>query len=113
MIFNCDVVEMSVRAAMGEYVGTELKDGALFYATLNLHAEKNGIFEGVQFDDSVEKYIIRKNIYKKPGDRVNYFSNAADAIGIVFFRFPDQETMISMEEHMNEHVRILFRGDDR
>ena len=110
MIFNCDVVEMSVRSAMGESVGSEMSDGEPFYATLNLHSSKAGIFEEVKFDAEIEQYIIRKNIYKKHGDEIHFFSNAADALGIIFFKFPDRETMISMEEHMNEHVKIAIRG---
>lgn len=112
MIFNCDVVEMSVRCAMGESVGTEIGDGIPYYATLNLHSDRKGIFDRIEFSTEIERYIIRKNIYKKPGDDVNYFANAANAMGIVFFKFPDEETMISMEEHMNEHVRIVLQGDE-
>lgn len=43
---------------------------------------------------------------------MNYFANAANALGIVFFKFPDQRTMISMEEHMNEYVKIVLKGDE-
>lgn len=112
MIFNCDVVEMSVRGAMGESVGSEIAAGIPYYATLNLHSSRKGVFERIEFSHELEKYIIRKNIYKKPGDDVNFFSNAANALGIVFFKFPDQGTMIYMEEHMNEHVRIVLKGDE-
>ena len=111
MIFGCDVVEMSVRAAMGQSVGAEAGSGLPCFATLNLHANRNGVFEKVTFSPELEQYIIRKCVYKKPGDEVCYFANAANALGIVFFKFPDQDTMISMEEHMNEHVRIVLRGD--
>lgn len=112
MIFNCDVVEMSVRGAMGESVGSEIAAGIPYYATLNLHSSRKGVLERIEFSNELEKYIIRKNIYKKPGDDVNFFSNAANALGIVFFKFPDQGTMIYMEEHMNEHVRIVLKGDE-
>ena len=111
MIFGCDVVEMSVRAAMGQSVGAEAGSGLPCFATLNLHTNRNGVFEKVTFSPELEQYIIRKCVYKKPGDEVCYFANAANALGIVFFKFPDQDTMISMEEHMNEHVRIVLRGD--
>lgn len=112
MIFKCDVVEMSVRAAMGQSVGTELDGGIPYFATLNLHSNRIGKFERIEFDQEIERYIIRKNIYKKYGDDVNYFANAANALGIIFFKFPDERTMIDMEEHMNKHVRIVLRGDE-
>lgn len=111
MIFDCDVVEMSVRAAMGQHVGSAAGEETPYYATLNLHSDRTGVFEGVTFSPELEPYIIRKNVYKQPGDPVEFFSNAANALGIVFFRFPDQKTMIDMEEQMNRHVRIVLRGD--
>ena len=111
MIFDCDVVEMSVRAAMGEHIGAGTESGKPFFATHNIHSSRSGRFERVEFSLEIKKYIIRENIYKKPGDEVRYFANAADVLGIVFFRFPDQETMISMEENMNHHVRIILEGD--
>ena len=111
MIFNCDVVEMSVRAAMGESVGSEMGKGTPYYATLNLHSNRKGIYNRIAFSHKIEQYIIRKNIYKKPGDDVNFFANAANSLGIIFFKFPDEHTMIEMEEHMNEQVRIVLEGD--
>ena len=112
MIFNCDVVEMSVRAAMGQSVETEMEDGIPYYATLNLHSNRRGKFSHIEFSQEIEKYIIRKNIYKNPGDEVNFFANAANALGIIFFKFPDEHMMIKMEEHMNEYVRIVLQGDE-
>lgn len=111
MIFGCDVVEMSVRVAMGESVDMLTKEFP-YHATLNLHSDRNGKFSHVEFDAVIKPYIIRENIYKKPGDEVYYFSNAAYALGIIFFKFPNMETMIEMEEHMNEHVKIVLQGDE-
>ena len=112
MIFGCDVVEMSVRSAMGQSVKAGADEGEPFYATLNLHSDRGGRFERVDFSPEIERYIIRRNIYKKPSDEVEFFSNASDALGIVFFRFPDMETMINAEEHMNDYVRIVLQGDE-
>ena len=111
MIFNCDVVEMSIRAAMGEKVYDNVGEGILYYATSNLHSNRNGIFEKIEFDSEIEEFIIRKNIYKKSGNEVNFFGNASNVLGIVFFKFPDRETMIRMEESMNEHVKIVLQGE--
>ena len=107
MIFGCDVVEMSVRAAAGERIEAAEKDGTPYYATLNLHTDREGVFERIVFDEQIEPFIVRKNIYKKKGDPVHFFANAADALGIVFFRFPDEQTMIGMEERINRHIHVI------
>ena len=109
MIFGCNVVEMSVRAAMGEVVKCDSKDGDRYFATLNVHSAKEGLLERIEFSPEIEDYIVRKALYKKAGDPVDYFNNAADALGIVFFQFPDQKTMLDMEEHMNEHVKVFVK----
>lgn len=43
---------------------------------------------------------------------MNYFANAADTLGIIFFKFPDERTMIEIEENMNKYVQIVLRGDN-
>lgn len=111
MIFDCNVVEMSIRVAQGENVCNDTVNVHPYYATFNLHSDRDGEFSHIEFSAEIEQYIIRKNIYKKPGDEVCYFSNAAYALGIIFFKFPDQSTMINMEEHMNEHVKIVLQGE--
>lgn len=111
MIFNCDVVKMSVQTVMGEDVGNDIREGHPYFATQNLHSDRKGILNRIDFSPEIQKYIIRKNIYKKPGDYVDFFGNAANALGIIFLRFPDQDTMIKMEENMNAHITIVLRGD--
>ena len=106
MIFNTDVVELSVRCAMGEPVSLPEKEGAPFYATHNLHADRDGRFAGVRFSQEAERFLIKKNIYKKPGDPVFRFTNAAYALGIVFFRFDDAAQMYDFLEHIHDHIQI-------
>ncbi|MBQ6118103.1 MAG: ATP-grasp domain-containing protein [Clostridia bacterium] len=111
MIFDCNVVEMSVRAAMGEPVTVASAEGRPYYATLNLHSERDGSFARIDFTPEIERYIIRKNIYKKPGDEVRRFANAADALGIVFFHFDDADTMHAMLGDMSRYVTVVLQED--
>lgn len=111
MIFNCDVVEMCVKTAMGEKIKTQILEGSPFFATYNLHSNKDGVFERIDFNSELERYIIRKNIYKKQGDIVHYFANAADALGIVFFKFPDGQVMEEFEENMNKYIQVVLKTD--
>ena len=109
MIFDIDVVDMSVRAAMGERIETEIHPGKPFYATHNLHSSKNGIYCDILFDGEIEKYIVRKCLYKKDGDEVEYFDNAAKALGIIFLKFNSLSEMTRMLNSINDHVTIVLR----
>ena len=106
MVFKCDVVEMNVRVAMGERIELSENTVTPFYATLNLHSDKDGLFDGIEISPTIEQFVVRKEIYKKHGDNIYFFSNASDCIGILFFKFPDMETMINAENNMNRYVKI-------
>ncbi len=108
MIFGVDVVEMAVRAAMGEPICTDEKEGTPYYATHNLHSGKNGSYQGIEFSEELEKYIIRKCLYKKAGEKVEYFDNAAKALGIIFLKFPDQETAKDVLGRIHELYKVIL-----
>lgn len=105
-IFNVDVVEMTIKCAMGEKVKAGCSLPNAFYATHNLHTDKSGIFEGIDFSKEAEKYIIKKCIYKNIGDYVEYFDNAAKALGVVFFKFENMEEMSKTLENINDLIDI-------
>ena len=107
-IFGVDVVEMTVKAAMGEIPCLDVGEPKLFYATHNLHSNQDGIFEDIWYSDEIKPYIIRKAVYKTAGDSVKYFDNAAKALGIVFFKFDSEETMHRLLENINAHIEILL-----
>lgn len=105
-MFGVDIAEMSVEAAMGTPIKGEIHEPTGYYATHNLHSAKNGIYKDISFSPKIEQYIYRKCLYKKAGDPVEYFDNAAKCLGIVFFKFPDEKTMQHILEHINELIAI-------
>lgn len=109
IIFGVDIVEMTLRAAMGEKTSMEEPKGTGCYATHNLHSHTNGIFEDIVFSPEIEKYIIRKHIYKKEGDEVSFFDNATKALGIVFLHFDNKEQMLQTMDHANEWIRLKLK----
>lgn len=105
-IFDIDIVKMSIQTAMGEPILCGELFGKGFYATHNLHTSQNGYFKSVFFSDEIKKHIIKTCLYKNEGDAVEYFDNASKALGIVFLKFDDKETMMSMLENVNNHINI-------
>ena len=105
-IFGVDIVEMTIKAAMGVPFDYYYNNPQKYYATHNLHTNKNGRFLGVDFAPEIEKYIIKKIIYKKAGDDIEFFDNASKAIGIVFFKFDDQNIIGKMLGHINEYICV-------
>lgn len=110
LIFDVDVVEMAVKAVMGisldDMIPSNGFSGKPFYATHNLHTNKNGFLEAINFSPEIEKYMIQKCLYKKPGDKVYYFDNAAEAIGIIFMKFSSEEEMLNMLLNVNRFINV-------
>ncbi len=105
-IFGADVVEMTIRAAMGEVPALDMKAPTLYYATHNLHSDKNGVFKSVVYSEKLRPYIVRENIYKKEGETVECFDNASKAVGIVFLKFDSPEVMHDILSDINSHIKI-------
>lgn len=108
MIFGVDVVEMAVLTAMGEQIKCKIRAGTPFYATHNLHANKNGTYKRIEFSEELEKRIVKKCLYKKDGDKVEFFDNAAKALGIVFMKFDNQEEMGNILSNLNNYYRVIM-----
>lgn len=105
-MFGVNIAEMSIEAAMGTEIKGNICEPNGFYATHNLHSNRNGRYKGISFSPEIEPYIYRKCLYKKQGDVVEYFDNAAKCLGIVFLKFPDEDVMKSVLEHINELITI-------
>ena len=109
MIFGADVVEMSVRTAMGEKIDFEAHESVSYYATHNLHSSENGIFKDVVFSPEIEPYVIRKHMYKKDGDVVEFFDNASKALGIIFLKFDSVSEMSEILKNIYDYITVVLR----
>lgn len=107
MVFGVDVVKMAVLAAMGEQLNCKIGTETPFYATHNLHSDKNGTYKRIEFSDELEKRIVKKCLYKKDGDIVEFFDNAAKALGIIFMKFDSQEEMSSILGNINKYYKVV------
>lgn len=105
-IFNVDIAKMSVELAMGKAVTDKISDSKECYATYNLHSNKSGIYKGICFSSKLETYIYKKYLYKKEGDKVEYFDNASKCLGIIFLKFPNEKTMEDVLTTINEFITI-------
>jgi len=108
MIFNVDIVAMTVLAAMDEESCCEIREGSGYYATHNLHSDRNGCFHKIEFHPILQEKIVRTCVYKQPGDRVEFFDNAAKALGIVFMCFKDAHEMHQHLSVISDEITIIL-----
>lgn len=110
MIHGVDLIGATVEVAMGNRnFQIEQKSNSGFYATHNLHTDKDGLFQTVQYKNGIEDKILKEVIYKKNGDRVQYFDGANKAIGIVFFKFDTQEEQMDFTNSPENWIEVVIK----
>lgn len=105
-IFQIDIVKMSIRTAMGEKNNVKLNVTDGCYATHNLHSSKSGVYKKIVFSDEIEPYIYRKCLYKKNGDKIEFFDNASKCLGIIFLHFPEERTMFNVLDRIEDFIDV-------
>lgn len=103
-----DLVECSVRAAMGEPIHGDISmDGTGFWAYYAVHSLRDGILKRIEIDEQVLKNnIVENHILRQPGDRIHAFTGANTTLGILVMKFDSMEQMLDMMDHSEKWIRI-------
>lgn len=111
IINNVDLIGATVETAIGNnslVLEAETNNG--FYATHNIHTEKNGSFVDIKYKNGIEDKIIKEVRYKKKGDPVEYFDGANKAIGILFLKFDTQEEQLDFVSNPEKWIEVIIGG---
>lgn len=106
-----DLIGNAVRAAVGEMVdGVEQRPYEGYWAEVILHADKDGVFEGVEMEAEFrEKYVKEVDLWVENGDRVSAFKGANDAIGTLVVRFDNNEQLDEKMKYINYWTGIKYK----
>lgn len=106
-----DLVECSVRAAMGEDLSAmTFGTPSGYWAYYAVHSLRDGILQEIRIDPEVEARNIRENhILKKPGDAIKAFTGANTTLGILLMEFDSMEQMLHMMDHSEEWINIVLK----
>lgn len=104
-----DLILNSVRAAVDEKIeeinGDPVYTG--FWAEVILHADENGRFEGLYIDQSIENYVVEKDVWVKKGTRVYAFTGANRTIGTLIFNFPNSEIVDEVLNNITNYIKVI------
>ena len=114
-----DMITAQVRAAVGDEVQSSIFNSASVqssipvyngnWAEIILHAEKDGVFEEIEIAKSLPAEVVEEDLWVKPGDRVEAFNGANNAIGTLVLRFEDKEQMEYAVTHQSEWLTIRVK----
>ena len=106
-----DLVEYSVKAAMGEEIAVcDVPAPNGFWSYYAVHSLENGILDSIQIDSKVEKNnIIEKHLLKKSGDEIVAFSGANTTLGILLMKFDNMNQMLDMMDNSDKWIKVVLK----
>ena len=105
-----DLVECSIKAAMGEEIKCDFGKPNGYYAYYAVHSLHDGILDKIEIDENVEKNnIVENHILKKQGDEIKAFVGANTTLGILLMRFDSMEEMLDMMDNSQEWIRVVLK----
>lgn len=107
--YKINLIKANVAAAMGQPTELVPVKPTEAYMTYVLHSLKDGILQRISYSTEIEPFIYRKVHYKADGDKIEIFDGAGKAIGIVFMRFPDSETMNAFQPKLDTFIRVELK----
>ena len=88
-------MDRALKIAVGESISDIVPSGTTFdyVSYLIMHSSIGGIFNGYYLLPELEKHVIEKHIYVKPGDKVESFLGANAAIGVLIMHYESRDIM--------------------
>lgn len=106
-----DLVECSVKAAMGEKIDIPAQiqpEG--YWAYYAVHSLRDGTLKQVVIDPEVEKrHIVENHLLSRPGEEVHAFVGANSTLGILLMRFDSLDQMLEMIDHSDQWIHIDYQ----
>lgn len=110
---NIDIVEYTIKAAMGEKCDDLLSYNQKgFWAYYAIHRNKEGVFKELYIDEQFkEKNLVEIHMNYKIGDKVPSFVGSNGTIGIMILKFESKRDMFYKIKNMEKYVKIICEGD--
>ncbi|MBQ8830405.1 MAG: ATP-grasp domain-containing protein [Oscillospiraceae bacterium] len=106
-----DLVECSIKAAVGETIDTaNFGKPEGYWAYFAVHSLQDGVLDRIVIAEDVEKNnIVENHIIKKPGDEIHAFTGANTTLGILLMKFESMEKMLYMMDHSDEWIQVVLK----
>jgi carbamoylphosphate synthase large subunit len=102
-----DLITAITRSMVGDEPGlVEQKQYEGHWAEIILHADKGGIFQGIEINSSLDAEVVETDLWVNPGDTIRGFEGANDAIGTLVLKFDDSEALESTILRINKYIKI-------
>lgn len=105
-----DMITASVRAAVGDSIDDiKQKPYIGHWAEIVLHADKEGFFEKIEISDELPAQIVEKDLWVQPGDKVDSFEGANNAIGMLILKFDSSKELEYALVTQHEWLKVIVK----
>ncbi len=102
-----DLVEKTLELILGDTPRNFEKNKLKCVAYYALHARKKGVFSDLVLSDWLRDRIIKQEMIKNIGDRVEVFVNSSHVIGVILVEFKDQGEMQDFSDRIDNHIKMV------
>ena len=105
---DVDLVECSVKAAMGEEIKIENNITPKgFYSYFAVHSLKDGILNEININSKVAaECVVENHLLNKKGDIIKKFTGANTTLGILLMKFNSMEQMLDMMDNSEKWIDV-------
>ena len=105
-----DLVECSIKAALGETIKISATQPKGFWSYFAIHSLKNGILNSIDIDEKfAEKHIIENHIIKTKGDEIKSFIGANTTLGCLLLSFNSMDEMLWAMDNSEEWIKVFVK----
>lgn len=106
-----DLVECSVKAAMGEKMDDiHLVKTKGYWSYFAVHSLTNGVLDKVQIDDAFYKqHVVENHLIKKSGDSISPFTGANTTLGCLIMKFESMIEMLHLMDQSEEWCKVILK----
>ena len=105
-----DLITAITRAMVGDEPGlVEQKQYEGHWAEIILHADKGGVFQGIEINSSLDAEVVETDLWVNPGDAIRGFEGANDAIGTLVLKFDTIQDLEAALADLSSWLKILVQ----
>lgn len=105
-----DMITAITRSMVGDSISNIVQEPYNgHWAEIILHADKNGIFEYLEIEDTLHAEVVEKDLWVKQGEIVESFEGANNAIGTLVLKFLTTEGLEYAITHQREWLKIVVK----
>ena len=112
MIARKDIVEATIKTAMGDTAGLDISlDGEEggYWGLGVLHTSESGLYNGVEYSELAKEALVREEVQKEMGEQVRPFERCNDLVGLNFLHFKTQADMDEVMCNTNDTMKVLLK----